>query len=114
MLTNTDMAHCLLRQHVTRSEFLLPLGSISEVSWHILLHIYSAESMGGIALGSLTRALEMDMRALKRYITVLESLEYLEPVQVKFESVRLRPSKKSAMDYILHSIAQDMMSLGDA
>lgn len=111
MLTNTDMASVLLRQHVTRSEFLLPLVSIKEVAWHILLHIYAAPSATGCYIDELTLAFEMPQPDMARYLAVLLRLHY---VTERSGTIRLTASARSLMDTILHDMAQELLPIGGA
>ncbi len=110
MLTSCDMATTLLRQHMTLAQFLSPLDSISEVSWHILLQIYVTPAKEGCEISSLAQSLDMEEPTTARYINVLCNTNYIERLSIEGNRVRLYDSTRETMDYLLRGMAHELAS----
>jgi predicted AAA+ superfamily ATPase len=110
MVHNFALAKALMRQHITRSTFLIPFTGIEDSSWQILLHFYAVNKTQEFTLFELSNALEIEPHQLRRYLNVLGNAGYVRSRSNNNGNFVLSDPARQAMDELMPKLAQELLS----
>lgn len=92
-----------------RTVFLAPVANIADISWRILLLLYTSGNVQGGIPAAWEKELNMSAHTLRRYLEMLRRHHFItiggnerQPI----DAITLLPNKKHIMDELLSQTAQ--------
>ena len=109
MISYVDLAKRQLHHMSERAAFLKPVAGFADVSWRILLLLYSYGDVRSGIPATWEKELAVPMHTLRRYLEMLHAHGFIAISGGSFQpimGIALAPDKKRSMDELLSHAAQ--------